>query len=169
MATATVLKRVLEPFAFISEHKEFGRPLFTQLVPFVAHEIASIYRERRDRLVNSNIISELEILTNKIYDTLNSLNLPKALLALRKPIRLPSTLLLNIKEVRQGLQRSFTNIAKLKCSNEAIFSKGKEILQLRCRAERRIAKAKELYTQVIEIEGYLRDAANCDTSVKRKY
>jgi programmed cell death 6-interacting protein len=100
MATAVVFKRVSEPFAFIGKHEEFGRPLFAQLVPFVAHEIANIYRERQDRLVNSNIISELEILTNKIHDTLNSLNLPKALLALRKPIRLPSTLLLDIKEVR---------------------------------------------------------------------
>jgi programmed cell death 6-interacting protein len=178
MAIATVLKRVSEPSAFIGEHKEFGRPLFAQLVPFIVHEKASIYTEQRDRLVNSNIISELEILTKKIYNTLKSLNLLRALQSLEKPLMLPSILHSNIEEVKKALARlqiSFTETANLKSFNVAIFSKGREILRavnerLRCRMKSPYTKVVEaLYAQATEIEGYLREAANSDKLVERNY
>jgi programmed cell death 6-interacting protein len=174
VAIAKVPRKVSNPSAFTSECREFGQPLFARLVPFVVHEIASIYGEQRDRLVNLNIIGELEILINKIHNTLKSLDLPRALQALEKPLRLPSRLLPDI-EVRQELQRSFTDIAKLKSSDEAIFSEGREILrdeqaeELKYGTERWIATAEELCTQVTEIEGYLRGAINYDELVKRKY
>jgi programmed cell death 6-interacting protein len=189
MAIARVPKEVSEPSTFIGDHGEFGRPLFAQLVPFAVHLAASIYEERRDRLVNSNIIGELEILTTRIHDTLQSLNLPGALQALEKPLGLPPTLLSHAEEVRQAdalmrLQRSFADTAKLKASDEAIFAEGKEILhseraenehlRLRYGTERwtrpdsKVA-ADKLYAQITEIEGYLRSAANSDELVKTKF
>ena len=189
MAIARIPKEVSEPFAFIGDRGEFGRPLFAQLVPFAVHVAASIYEERRDRLVNSNIIGELEILTTRIHDTLQSLNLPGSLQALEKPLGLPSTLLSHAEEVRQAdaltrLQRSFADTAKLKSSDEAIFAEGKEVLhseraedeQLRLRygTERWTrpdskSAAEMLYAQISEIQGYLRSAANSDELVKTKY
>lgn len=139
------------------------------------HEIASIYSERRDRLV-SNIIGDLEVLATKIHDTLNSLKLPAAL---EKPLTLPSTLLPDIEEVRQKLPEYFTHIAKLKSSVEAIFSKAKEKLhagQTKDKRLRRLRGTGWLVTEVEElneyesdIEGYFRGAVPCDLHAKRKY
>merc|ERR1711977_377376 len=115
MAIAKVPKEISEPASFIGDKGEFGPPLFAKLVPFAVHVAASIYEERRDRLVNT-----------KIIDTLSSLNLPGSLQALEKPLGLPPTLTSHAEEIRQAdalnrLQRSFSDTAKLKASDDAIF------------------------------------------------
>ncbi|KAI9054076.1 hypothetical protein LZ554_001247 [Drepanopeziza brunnea f. sp. 'monogermtubi'] len=189
MATAKVPKEISEPATFIGDKGEFGPPLFSKLVPFAVHVAASIYEERRDRLVNTNIVEELEILTTKIHDTLSSLNLPGSLQALEKPLGLPPSLTSHAEEIRQAdalnrLQRSFSDTAKLKASDDAMFAEGRELLQAEqsenekllmkygtdrwARLDSKSAAAK-LYTQVGEIEGYLRSAQNSDQLVISKY
>jgi programmed cell death 6-interacting protein len=189
MAVAKIPQEVAEPSAFIGDRKEFGRPLFAHLVPYAVHLAASIYEERRDRLVNSSIVSELEILTTKIHDALLSLNLPGSLQALEKPLGLPPSVLSHAEEIRQAdairrLERSFGETAKLKASDEAVFNEGRDVLnaeriedeQLRLRygTERWTrpdskTAAEKLYTQVSEIEGYLRSAEKSDNLVQTKY
>ena len=66
MATAKVPKEVSDPTSMLGEHGVLGQPLFAKLVPYAVHIAASIYVERRDRLVNTTIIDELEGLTNKL-------------------------------------------------------------------------------------------------------
>lgn len=189
MATAKVPKEVSEPATFIGPKADFGPPLFAKLVPFAVHMAASIYEERRDRLVNNNIIAELEILTTRIHDTLLSLNLPGSLQALEKPLGLPPSLTSHAEEIRQAdalvrLQRSFDDTAKLKASDVAIFNEGRELLQAEAaenerllkkygtdrwnRPDSRSAKPK-LYEQVGEIEGYLSSAGNSDSLVISKF
>jgi programmed cell death 6-interacting protein len=189
MAIARVPKEVSEPSTFLGEGAEFGRPLFAKLVPFAVHLAASIYEERRDRLINSSVIDELELLTTKIHDMLRSLNLPGSLQALEKPLGLPSSLLSHAEEIRQAdaltrLERSFSDTAKLKSSDEAMFIEGREILNGERTEDERLrmrygterwtrpdskTAAEKLYAQVTEIEGYLRSAANSDDLVKSKY
>src|SRR4051794_14158758 len=86
MAIARIPPQVAKPYDFFGDHAEFGPALFTKLVPFAVHVAVSIYEERRDRLVNKNIISELETLTGKLHEILSSLNLPGSLQALEKPL-----------------------------------------------------------------------------------
>jgi len=189
MAMPKVPKQVSEPSSFIGDHGEFGPPLFAKLVPFAVHIAASIYEERRDRLVNTNIIDELEILTTKIHDTLRSLNLPGSLQALEKPLGLPPTLTSHAEEIRQAdaltrLQRSFSDTAKLKKTDEDIFSEGRDLLQTEAAENERLLMkygtdrwtrpnstqaAAKLYNQVGEIDGYLKSAANSDELVLRKF
>lgn len=189
MAVSKVPKEISEPANFIGDTKEFGPPLFAKLVPFAVHVAASIYEERRDRLVNDNIIAKLEILTTKIHDTLRSLNLPGSLQALEKPLGLPPTLTAHAEEIRQAdaltrLQRSFSDTAKLKASDDGQFAEGRELLQAEAaenerllmkygtdrwtRLDSRTAAAK-LYAQVDEIDGYLKSAANSDSLVLTKF
>jgi programmed cell death 6-interacting protein len=52
----------------LGDHSELGQPLFAKLVPYAVHVAASIYAERRDRLINTSIISELEILTSRLHE-----------------------------------------------------------------------------------------------------
>jgi programmed cell death 6-interacting protein len=189
MAVAKVPKEVSDPSDFIGDNAAFGRPLFAQLVPFSVHVAASIYEERRDRLVNTKIIDELETLTTKIHDTLRSLNLPGSLQALEKPLGLPSSLLSHAEEIRQAdaltrLQRSFADTAKLKASDEAMLSDGRDILHAEAAEDNRLrikygterwnrpdsqTAAASLYRQIGEVEGFMKSAANSDELVKTKY
>ncbi|RFU26102.1 hypothetical protein B7463_g10238, partial [Scytalidium lignicola] len=189
MAIARVPKEVSDPAEFIGHDKEFGPPLFEKLVPFAVHIAASIYEERRDRLVNNNIIDELELLTTTIHDTLQSLNLPGSLQALEKPLGLPPSLLAHAQEIRQAdamrrLERCFSDTEKLKTSIRGILDESKSILQseesedqrlrLRYGTERwtrpdtKIA-AEKLCNQLNEIDGYLKSAASSDALVQQKY
>ncbi len=189
MAIAKIPKEVSAPADFIGDKGEFGPPLFAKLVPFAVHVAASIYEERRDRLVNTNIIDELEILTTKIHDTLRSLNLPGSLQALEKPLGLPPTLTSHAEEIRQAdaitrLQRSFSDTNKLKASDDAIFNEGRELLNAEAAENDRLLKkygtdrwtrpdsktaAAKLYAQVNEIDGYLKSAGNSDQLVVSKF
>ena len=189
MAKPNVPKEISNASDFIGDHKEFGPPLFAKLVPFAVHVAASIYEERRDRLVNTNIIEELEIMTTKIHDTLQSLNLPGSLQALEKPLGLPHSITSHAEEIRQAdalarLQRSFADTAKLKASDNSIFVEGKELLDAEASENERLlmkygsdrwtradskSAAPKLFAQVGEIEGYLQSAANSDELVKTKF
>src|SRR5437773_1684287 len=102
MVAATVPPQVANPLDFLGDRAEFGPALFSKLVPFSAHVAVSIYEERRDRVVNQNIIQELERLTDKIHSTLSSLNLPGSLQALEKPLGLPHGLVQHAEEIRQA-------------------------------------------------------------------
>lgn len=189
MAVIKVPKEVSESSNFLGDHAEFGRPLFAQLVPYAVHVAASIYDQRRDRLVSTRIFDELESLNTKSHDTLRSLNLPGSLQTLEKPLGLPPSLISHAEEIRQAdaltrLQRSFADTEKLRASGISIFTEGKEALHAEKGEEDRLrmkygtdrwtrsdskAAAEKLYTQVAEIEGYLESAASSDELVKSKY
>lgn len=68
MATARVPEEVANPSATLGDHGTFGQPLFARLVPYAVHIAASIYEERKNRLVNGSIIDELEGFTNKLRE-----------------------------------------------------------------------------------------------------
>ena len=67
MAVARLPKEISDPSSALGDRGIFGQPLFAKLVPYAVHIAASIYEERKDRLVNS-IIDELECLTNKLRE-----------------------------------------------------------------------------------------------------
>ncbi|KAI9712641.1 MAG: hypothetical protein M1812_006821 [Candelaria pacifica] len=188
MVSAKVPKEVSDPISSLGDHGQFGQPLFAKLVPFAVHLAASIYAERRDRLVNHSIIDELQNLTARLHDLLGSLNLPGSLQALERPLGLPPGLVSHAEEIRQQdgmyrLQRSMEDTAKLKDNDRAIYSEGVDLLQSeaaeddRARARhgterwtRQTSKdaAGKLYAQIGEIDGYLKSASNSDELVQGK-
>ena len=68
MATARVPQEISDPASTLGEGGQFGQPLFAKLVPYAVHIAASIYEERKNRMVNVNIIDEMEGLTNKLRE-----------------------------------------------------------------------------------------------------
>ena len=67
MTSAKVPKEVSDSNSMFGQDPHFGRPLFEKLVPYSVHVAASIYADRRDRVVNQTI-EELESLTAKVHE-----------------------------------------------------------------------------------------------------
>ena len=133
MAKSTAPKEITEAQTNLTETGPYGAPLFAKLVPFAVHLAASIYVEKRDKLVDNELIGELEALTTKLHDLLQSLNLPGSLQALEKPLGLPSGLVAHAEEVRSQdglarIRRSIDDIAKLKANNVAMYQEAAEML-----------------------------------------
>ncbi|KAK0712548.1 BRO1-like domain-containing protein [Lasiosphaeria miniovina] len=194
MAVARIPPEVAKPYDHFGDHAAFGPALFTRLVPFAVQVAVSIYDERRDRLVNNNIISELESMTDKLHQILSSLNLPGSLQALEKPLGLPGTLVQHADEIRQAdalnrLQRGFGDIEKLCASDRAVFEEAKALLaaeeeedmnlrlefgkQRWTRPESRADPSHDggakLWNQVAETEGYFASSTSSDAVVREKY
>ena len=181
-------KEVSEGITMLGPGGVFGQPLFAKLVPYAVHQAASIYADRRDRLVNQTIIDDMEAMTTKLRDLLQSLNLPGSLQALEKPLGIPASLVSKAEELRQQdahyrLRRSMDDTAKLKTNDLAIFKEGIEMLRTEAAEDER-ARAKygterwtrppsetalhKLYAQSTELQGYLNSAASSDELVKTK-
>jgi programmed cell death 6-interacting protein len=188
MVVSRIPKEVSDSNSLLGENSELGAPLFSKLVPYSVHLAASIYCDRRDRLVNGTIVDELESLTNQIHEVLRSMNLPGSLQALEKPLGLPPGLIAHAEEIRQQdglnrLHRSMEDTKKLKMSDQAIYQEGCDILRSEAaddesarrkygteRWTRQPAEqaAPKLYAQIGEIDGYFKQAASSDNVVKNK-
>lgn len=192
MATARVPPEVSTPLEFLGDRAEFGPALFTKLVPYSVHIAVSIYEERRDRMVNQNVIAELEVLNERIHEILSSLNLPGSIQAFEKPLGLPGTLVQHAEEIRQAdainrLQRSFADIDKLRAADIAMFEEGKELLQAEEEEDARLrrrygtdrwarpegrsepSQGAKLWNQVNEAEGWFGNSASSDGVVREKF
>lgn len=188
MVTAKPPKEVSDPISLLGDRGELGRPLFAKLVPYSVHIAASIYADRRDRLINTQVIDQLEALTAKLHDLLKGLNLPGSLQALEKPLGLPQSITTHAEEIRQQdginrLYRSIEETRKLKDSDWATFQEGVEQLRSEAAEDNR-ARTKygtdrwhrqasevmvpKLHAQIGEIEGYFKSAANSDSIVEKK-
>jgi programmed cell death 6-interacting protein len=189
MVSAKVPPEVSDPLSHLSENGgALGRPLFTKLVPYAVHLAASLYEDRKNRLVNTGIIDELENLTARIHDILKSLNLPGSLQALEKPLGLPPGLVAHAEEIRQQdginrLERAVRETETLKNTDNAIYREGIDILQAEAaeddqarrkygtdRWPRPLSKdaAPKLWQQIHEIEGYFKGSESSDETVRKK-
>lgn len=188
MVATKVPVEVADPLSMLGENGELGRPLFSKLVPYSVHVAASIYADRRDRLVSNTIIDELEGLTARLHDLLQSLSLPGSLQALEKPLGLPPTLVSHAEEIRQQdginrLQRSMAETEKLKASDRATYQEGVDTLRAEAaedeQARRRYGTERwtrptsseavpPLYSQEKDIDGYFASAGNSDKLVREK-
>ncbi|KAL2836242.1 BRO1-like domain-containing protein [Aspergillus pseudoustus] len=188
MVAAKAPLQVTDAISMLGDKGPLGQPLFSKLVPYAVHIAASIYSDRRDRLVNEQIIGELETMTDKLRDLLSSLNLPGSLQALEKPLGLPPTLVSHAEEMRQQdglyrLRKSLQDIAKVKNSDRAAYSEGVELLAAE-KAEDDASRrkfgtdrwsrqtseeaAQKLYTTSREIDGYFTSAQSSDNLVEQK-
>ena len=134
MATPRVPEEVSDPSSTLGSKGSGGQPLFAKLVPYAVHVAASIYEERKNRLVNTSIVNELDNLANQLRDLLSSLNLPGSLQALEKPLGLPPSISSHAEEIRQQdglhkLRRSMHETTKLKSNDTAMYQEAVQFLK----------------------------------------
>ena len=181
-------KDVSEGISMLGPGRPFGAPLFSKLVPYAVHQAGTVYAERRDRLVSSSIIADLEALTTKLHDLLANLNLPGSLQALEKPLGLPPSLMSKAEELRQQdalyrLKRTNEDIAKLKTNDFSVYQDAVALLDAeksedeKCRqkygtdrwarppSEETLGK---WYKQSTDLQGYLNSAGSSDNLVQTK-
>lgn len=68
MVLAKAPSQVTDAISMLGDNGPLGQPLFSKLVPYAVHIAASIYTDRRDRLVNDTLIGELESMTDKLRE-----------------------------------------------------------------------------------------------------
>jgi programmed cell death 6-interacting protein len=189
MVSSKISKEVSDPLSMLGENGTLGRPLFTKLVPYAVHVAASIYDDRKSRLVNQTIVEELETLTTKIHELLKSLNLPGALQAIEKPLGLPNGLVSHADEIRQQdginrLQRSIEETEKVRADDRSMYQEGVDLLRSEAGEDERARRkhgterwkrpaseeaAPKLYQQIKEIDGYLDHSNSSDETVLKKF
>ncbi|KAA8907826.1 BRO1-like domain-containing protein [Sphaerosporella brunnea] len=188
MVSARIPKEVSEGTSMLSDTGPYSAPLFAKLVPFAVHLAATIYVERRDRLVNNTIVDELENLTAKLHDLLQSLNLPGSLQALEKPLGLPPGILAHAEEVKQqgGVEKllaSIRDIDKLRANNLIMYGEAMKLLLTEAAEDEKLRQrhgtdrwtrnpsqiaAGKIAEQVAEYDRILKSAENTDKLVRGK-
>ncbi|KAI8066823.1 ALIX V-shaped domain binding to HIV-domain-containing protein [Gongronella butleri] len=84
-------------------HPVIGLPLFQKLVPFAVHQAASVYVDRKERMIKDDIVGRLDELTQVYDSTLQSLNLTSLLFQQQQrdtPEGLPTILLQQAADIR---------------------------------------------------------------------
>jgi programmed cell death 6-interacting protein len=181
-------KDVVDAISMLGPNQPFGNPLFEKLVPYAVHQAASIYADRRDRLVNQSIVADLEGMNGKIRDVLQSLNLPGSLQALEKPLGLPPSLISKADELRQQdalyrIKRSLEDTTKVKTNDLSIYQDGLALLEAE-RKEDEAARQRfgterwtrppssealgKLVQQSQDLQNYLNSAGSSDSLVQTK-
>ncbi|KAG5953117.1 serine/threonine protein kinase prr1 [Claviceps sorghi] len=191
MAVARVPPQVAKPFDYLGDGAQFGPALFSKLVPFTVHIAVSIYEERRDRLVNQNILQQLETLNDSTHAFLSSIGLPGSIQALEKPLGLPPSLVQHAEELRQAdaigrIQKSFVDVEKLRAADVALFEEGTSALAAENEEDQKLrikfgtdrwtrpdsqsdVQGGKLWGHAAEIEGYFTSSASSDGVVREKF
>ncbi|KAK3837389.1 MAG: BRO1-like domain-containing protein [Linnemannia gamsii] len=135
MSKPTVIPEISNPVPLMNEHNMLlGVPLFSRLVPFAVHQAASVYTERKERIVKEDIGGKFDELTGVCYSQMQALNLPGALQAMEQPVGLPPSLLSHIDEIHaeggvRGLHDMMETVRTLSRQNSAILDEIFEALQ----------------------------------------
>ena len=152
MVKITVPPEILKPIDYLHDSPSgLGKPLFETLVPYGVHLAISVYDDRKDEFVRSELSSrlvELEALQSSydhllfLYDahlidasyrSLRSLNLPGSIQALEAPVGLPSSLLKKADEVRiesgpARIRSMINDVSTLARSSRSILNEANQIL-----------------------------------------
>eukprot|EP01137_Pigoraptor_chileana_P016237 Opistho-2@5709 len=106
--------------------------LFSALVPFMAHQGAEIYKERRDSLVKE-ITRKLDEATTMANTILASMNLPAAIEALEQPVGLPPQVLEKSKRIRNdggiaAVMQKLDGVSSARSANLDILKESERML-----------------------------------------
>ncbi|KAI9014540.1 BRO1-like domain-containing protein [Phycomyces nitens] len=83
-------------------HVIIGLPLFQKLVPFAVHQAASVYVDRKERIIKEDIIGMADELNAVYRSTLQSLNINAVLAQGGQSASLPDSLIRQAAEVRNS-------------------------------------------------------------------
>ncbi|KAI8079737.1 BRO1-like domain-containing protein [Halteromyces radiatus] len=110
-----------------------NRPLFESLVPFAVHQAASVYADKKEWVVDHDIVSKCKELQREYKSLLDQLNLPVAL-DMVDPDHLPQSLLSCAEEVQhdggaQALRDMLSKIQKMSMKNADLVEEGFNTLE----------------------------------------
>jgi programmed cell death 6-interacting protein len=190
-AVAKTPPEVSAPLDHLGDGAALGPLLFAKLVPFAVHTAVSIYEQRRDHLVNGDIVQQFEALNSDMRDFLRDLNLPGSLQALERPLGIPNTTNMHAEELRQAeavasMERSFRELENLRADNIRQFKEGQALLQTEADEDARLRArygtdrwtrpdgrsdpaGQALYAKATEIDGLLSHSGHSDSVVRAEF
>jgi programmed cell death 6-interacting protein len=188
MVSPKIPPELSDPLSRLGDHGELGRPLFAKVPPYAVKVATKEYKEARDKVINGQIIAQLDTLHRKMHDLLQALGLPSAVEAIDVPLGLPESLLNHAREVRQQdgpqrIQRSMQETEKVKTEANHIFQEGIDILETEADEDEMSRRkygtdrwsrptseeaGRKLYDRVKQIQGYLDHAQSSDTLIRNK-
>ncbi|GAN08281.1 pH signal transduction protein PalA [Mucor ambiguus] len=106
MVKAQAPTEIADPVSLMHDkdlpHPVLGLPLFQKLVPFAVHQAASVYVDRKERLIKEDIIHKLDELNSVYHSSIESLHLPALLATTETSAGLPESIMQQAAEVRSG-------------------------------------------------------------------
>ncbi|CEP08994.1 hypothetical protein, partial, partial [Parasitella parasitica] len=107
MVKAQIPDEIADPVSLMmhdtsTQHPVIGLPLFQKLVPFAVHQAASVYVDRKERLIKEDIIHKLDELNSLYQSSIESLHLPALLATTETTTGLPDSIMQQAAEVRSG-------------------------------------------------------------------
>ncbi|KAL9555893.1 hypothetical protein PS6_002611 [Mucor atramentarius] len=106
MVKAQAPTEIADPVSLMHDkdlpHPVIGLPLFQKLVPFAVHQAASVYVDRKERLIKEDIIHKLDELNSVYHSSIESLHLPALLATTETSTGLPESIMQQAAEVRSG-------------------------------------------------------------------
>ena len=132
MVKPVVLDEIKNPIENLQ--KSNVKPLFEDLIPFAIHQAADVYANRRDSLVENNLVNHANNIVNEINLKLQQYNLPGKLLAEERSIGLPQSTINQVEDIklRNGISRIHNmqaDVANLSQSVELTFKQASGILE----------------------------------------
>jgi programmed cell death 6-interacting protein len=100
--------------------------LFQLLLPYAVRQSIGLYNERKNTMINKQLITEWEGITSQDHALLRELGLPGSLQAIEVPLGLPPTLITHMDDVKtkggiQKLKQMRADVRNLWSSDKQIF------------------------------------------------
>ncbi|CAO3589057.1 unnamed protein product [Absidia cylindrospora] len=134
MVKPSIPSDLLEPAYWKrSPHVDLNRPLFESLVPFAVHQAASVYADKKEWVVEHDIVCKCKELEREHKTLMEQLDLPSSL-DMADPDHLPQSLLSCAEEVQhdgggQALRDMLTKIQRMSMKNAELVEEGFNILE----------------------------------------
>jgi len=163
-------------------------PLFKSLIPYAVRQSIALYNERKNTLINREIIPEWEAITSQDHALLLELGLPGSLQAVEVSLGLPPSLLVHMEDVKakggiSKLKQMRADVRNLCSSDKEIYEQAVESLQAESKEDEALRKkygtngwtrvtseeaAKSLREQGDRLGQFLRQAEESDGMVRSK-
>lgn len=149
--------------------------LFTALVSFVVRTASEIYKQRKDNIIHTEIVSKLHLLDLELQTELCKLGLPGSLSVLEQPLGLPPSIVKQSAEVRQKGGSSYLGelleqVGTLALSNIELVEQVTDIIEdgLETYSQSNSSELTNLQRQIGQYEEFLKQARVSDELVKEK-
>jgi len=134
------------------------RPLFTSLISYAIRQSIALYNERKQTLINKQLIPEWEAITAQEHALLRELGLPGSLQAVEVSLGLPPSLLTHMDDVRG--KGGITKLKQMRADVRNLCDSDKEIYEQAAESLRAEAKEDDGFRTKYGTQRWIREGSS---------